>query len=107
MALSYPASDHRDARDRIASIRHRHRAQRHAFACREFFRRTLELAAGGKDVAPARRAHRRRIARIEDVFGELLDLLPVGAFVIATGPRIERTEIDLGRDALERSAEHT
>src|SRR5215472_19172114 len=83
-------------------IRHRHGAQRHALARREFLGCALELAAGGEDVAPARRAHRRRIAGVEDVLGKFLDLLPVGAFIAAARPRIERDQVDLGRNALEQ-----
>src|SRR5690349_20288630 len=63
------------------SIRHRHRAQRLPLACRQFLGLRLQLTAGGEDVAAARRAHRRGIAGVEDVFGELLDLLPVRALI--------------------------
>ena len=69
--------------------------KRHALARGEFLGRTLELPAGREDIAPARRAHRRRVAGVEDVFGELLDLLPVRAFVSGAWPRIEWNEIDL------------
>src|SRR5665213_3346096 len=67
------------------------RAQLHAFA--------FELAAGGHDVATARRAHRRGIARAVHDLGEFLDLVPVGAFIGRAGPGIERDEIDLRRNA--------
>jgi hypothetical protein len=63
----------------------------------------LQLAAGGEDVAAARRAHRRGVAGVEDIFGEFFDLIPVRAFVCCVpGHGIERNEIDLGRDALEQ-----
>src|SRR3954452_8490877 len=73
-----------------ASIRHRHGAQRLAFAHAELFSLGLELAAGGEDVAAAWRAHRGRIAGIEDVFGEFFDSIPVRALVNRAGPRVER-----------------
>src|SRR5262249_52890582 len=53
-------------------IRHRHGAQRQALARGELLGGALELAAGGEDVASARRAHRRGIAGIEDDLGEFL-----------------------------------
>src|SRR5882757_3982811 len=85
-----------------ALIRHRHGAQREALAGGQLLGRTLELAAGGKDVASARGAHRRGVAGIDDDLGELLDLLPVRAFVFAARPRIERNQVDLRRNALEQ-----
>src|SRR5579863_1663936 len=85
----------------IFSIRHRHGAQRLPLARRQFFGLRLQLAAGGKDVAATRRAHRRRIAGVENIFGEFLDSLPVGAFISRARPRIERNEVDLGRNPLQ------
>src|SRR5207237_341194 len=73
----------------------------HALARGKLLGRALELSAGGEDVAAAGRAHRRGIARIEHDLGEFLDLLPVRAFVAGAGPRVERNEIDLGRNALQ------
>src|SRR6185312_5336679 len=74
------------------SVRHRHCAQRVALAHRQFLRLGFQLPAGRKNVAAARRAHRRGIAGVEHVFGEFLDLLPVRAFILAAGPRVERNE---------------
>src|SRR5271166_7131589 len=62
----------------------------------------LELAAGGEDVATARRAHRARIASVEDDLGEAFDRLPVRALVGTVGPSIERNEIDLRWQAPEQ-----
>src|SRR5206468_11835094 len=45
-------------------VRHRHGAQRLAFPGGEFFGLRLQLAAGGENVAAARGAHRRGIARV-------------------------------------------
>src|SRR5262249_42875281 len=84
------------------SIRHRHRAQRQALARGELFGRALELAASGQDVAPARGAHRRGVAGIENDLGEFLDSLPIRALVGGAGPRIERDEVDLRRNAREQ-----
>jgi signal transduction histidine kinase len=64
--------------------------------------RRLELAAGGEDVAAARRADRRGIAGIVDEVGELLDRLPVRALVVRARPGVERDQVDLGRNALEQ-----
>src|SRR5689334_4697380 len=86
----------------IISIRHRHRAQRLALAGGELFRLRLQLAAGGEDVAAARGAHRGGVAGVEDIFGEFLDLLPVGALVTRARPGIERDQVDLRRNALEQ-----
>src|SRR5882672_12628182 len=86
----------------IYSIRHRHGAQRLAFARRQFFGLRLQLPAGGEDVAAARRAHRRGIAGVEDVLGEFLDLVPVRTFVGRARPGIERNEVDLRRNPLEQ-----
>src|SRR5262249_16825183 len=61
--------------------RHRHRAQRLPLAHRQFLGLGLQLPAGREDVAAARGTHRRGVAGIEDVFGELLDLVPIRAFV--------------------------
>src|SRR5215218_9853354 len=60
----------------------------------------LQLAAGGEDVAPARRADRRGVAGAVEDGREGLDSPPVGALVGAARPRIERDQVDLGRDAL-------
>src|SRR5262245_19972374 len=81
-----------------ASIRHRHRTQREAFARRELFGRALELAAGRQDVAAARRAHRRSVTGIENDLRESLDLIPLRAFVPGARPRIEGDQVDLGRN---------
>ena len=62
-------------------------------------RRSLQLAAGGVDVAAARRAHRRRNARFEDDVAERPDPLVGRTFVGRAGPRVERDQIDLGRQA--------
>src|SRR6266550_8389776 len=59
------------------SFRHRHGAQRHALARGELLGRALQLTASGKNVAPAWRANRRRIAGVEHHFGKLLYRLPV------------------------------
>src|SRR5882762_10235339 len=66
---------------RRALIRHRHGAQRLSLAHRQFLGFGFELAAGGKDVAAARRAHRRGVAGIENILRELFDLIPVRALV--------------------------
>src|SRR5664279_3698507 len=79
-------------------IHHRHSPQRHALARGELLGRALELAAGGENVASARGAHRRGVAGVEHHLRKLLNLFPVGTFVLAAGPGIERNEIDLGRD---------
>src|SRR6266540_3522516 len=84
------------------SIGHRHRAQRQALARGELFACALELAAGGENIAPARRAHRRSIAGVENNLGEFLDPLPIRAFVSGAGQRIERDEVDLRRNAREQ-----
>src|SRR5215211_482240 len=86
----------------IGSVRHCHRAQRLAFASRQFFGLRFQLAAGGQDVAAARRAHRRGVAGVEDVFGEFFDLVPVRTLVTRARPRIERNQVDLGRNPLEQ-----
>src|SRR5690242_5259604 len=57
-------------RHATSSIRHRHGAQRLPLPRRKLFGLRLELTAGRENVAAARRAHRRRIAGVEDVFGE-------------------------------------
>src|SRR5215204_4120869 len=76
----------------IRSVRHRHGAQRLPLARRQFFSLRFQLAAGGEDVAAARRAHRRGIAGVENVFGEFFDLVPVRTFVSCARPRVERNE---------------
>src|SRR6476646_6511264 len=81
-------------------VGHCHGAQRQPLAGAELFGRALELAAGGEDIAAARRAHRRGVTGVEHDLGEFFDLVPVRAFVLAAGPRVERDEIDLGRNAL-------
>src|ERR1700759_1707478 len=82
-------------------VGHRHGAKRQALARGEFFCRAFKLAAGGENVAAARRPHRRGIASIENNLGEFFDLFPVGAFIGAAGPGIERDQIDLRRNAFE------
>src|SRR5262249_29473088 len=57
------------------SSRHRHRAQRLPLPHRQFFGLGFQLPAGGKDIAAARRAHRRGIAGVENILGEFLDLI--------------------------------
>src|SRR5580700_10233702 len=42
----------------------------------QLFGLALQLAAGGEDVASARRADGRGVARVEDDFGEGFDALP-------------------------------
>src|SRR5262249_59282402 len=105
-ATTYPSgtsTKRSNSRPRLSiSIRHRHRAQRQALARGELFGRALELAASGQDVAPARRAHRRGVAGIEDDLGKFLDSLPIRALVSGAGPWIERDEVDLRRDAREQ-----
>src|SRR6185312_9294075 len=86
----------------LFSIRHRHGAQRLALARGQFFGLRLQLAAGGEDVAATRRADRRRVAGVEDIFGELFDLLPLRALILGARPRIERDQIDFRRNALEQ-----
>ena len=76
--------------------------QHEAGAGAQLFGFALQLAAGGQNVAAARRAHRARIARVEHDLGKALDGLPVRAFVGAARPGIERNEVDLGRQALEQ-----
>src|SRR5690606_29042750 len=61
----------------------------------------LQLAAGGQDVAAARRADGRSVTRLVQDGGEGLDRLPVRALIIRARPWIERDQIDLGRDALD------
>src|SRR6185312_14322447 len=86
----------------LFSIRHRHGAQRLALAPGQFFGLRLQLAAGGEDVAATRRADRRGVAGVEDIFGEFFDLLPLRALVFRARPRVERNQIDLGRNALQQ-----
>src|SRR5262245_36381512 len=62
----------------------------------------LQLAAGGHDVAPARRAHRARIARIEDDVAEGGDGGIAAALEGRPGPGIEGDEVDLGRHPLDQ-----
>src|SRR5437879_5070172 len=62
----------------------------------------LQLAAGGEDVAAAGRADRRGVTAAVEDRGEGLDGPPVGTFVGAAGPGVERDQVDLGRDALEQ-----
>src|SRR5438552_5696806 len=85
-----------------ASIRHRHGAQRLPLARRQFFGLRFQLAASGEDVAAARRAHRRGIAGVENIFGEFFDLVPVRALIPGARPRVERNEVDFCRNALEQ-----
>src|SRR6266404_8847960 len=73
MTGTSPAMTNSDALS--ASIRHRHGAQRLALAHRQFLGFGFELAAGGKDVAPARRAHRRGVTGVENIFRKLFDLI--------------------------------
>src|SRR6266446_6229100 len=92
---------HDDSTCPFALIRHRHGAQRLPLAHRQLFGFGFELAAGGKDVAATWRAHRRGVTGVENVFRKLFDLIPVRTFVSRARPRIERNEIDLGRDPLQ------
>src|SRR4051812_33798502 len=69
-----------------SSVRHRHRAQRLAFAGRQFFGFGFQLPAGGEDVAAARGAHRGGIAGVENILGKLFDSVPVRALVGRAGP---------------------
>src|SRR5207248_8530074 len=62
-----------------------------------------ELATGGRDVAAARRAHRRRIAGGEDDVGERRDRRRGRTFKGRARPWIERDQVDLGGDALEEA----
>src|ERR1700722_18747048 len=87
---------------RNTSIRHRHGAKRLPFARRQFLGLRFQLAASGQDVAATRRAHRRGIAGVENIFRELFDLIPVRTLVARARPRVERNEIDLGRNALQQ-----
>src|SRR5262249_41048368 len=70
-----------------------------ALARAQFQALRLELAARCHDVAATRGAHRARVARPVHHLSEALDLLPVRTLVRRAGPRIERDQIDLGRDA--------
>ena len=79
-----------------------HRLERQPLAHPHPLALALELAAGGEDVAAARRADRRGVAGAVDDVGEALDRLPVGALVVGARPGIERDQVDLGRDALEQ-----
>src|ERR1700741_3514260 len=63
---------------RIVLFRHGRGAQRQPLAGRELGGRTLELSAGGQDVASTRGADRRSIAGAKDDFGERLDHIPIG-----------------------------
>src|ERR1700722_2179300 len=71
------------------SIRHRHGAQRLPLARRQFLGLRFQLAAGGKDIATAWRAHRRGVAGVEDIFREFFNLVPVGTFVNRARPWAE------------------
>src|SRR5580658_8215229 len=73
--------------DRQALLEH------HARSRPQFFALALELPAGGQNVAPTRRAHGARVARVEHDFREALDRLPVRAFERASGPGVERNEV--------------
>src|SRR5277367_1461471 len=79
--------------------------EHHAGPRPQFLALALELAAGGQNVAASRRAHRARVASVEDNFREALDRLPVRAFECAPRPRIERNKVDLGRQTLEQTHE--
>src|SRR3546814_17439882 len=57
----------------------------------------FELAAGGEDVAAARRAHGRDVARPFKNRGEALDRGIVRALERRAGPGIERDQVDLRR----------
>src|SRR5688572_861797 len=56
----------------------------------------LQLAAGGEDVAAARRADRRSVAGAVEDRGERLDGRPGGALILAPRPGVERDQVDLG-----------
>src|SRR4051794_16420320 len=56
----------------------------------QLLRLALQLAARGQDVATTRGADGRGIAGAEHDLREILDLLPVRAFVARAGPGIER-----------------
>src|SRR5690606_28068925 len=55
----------------------------------------LQLAAGGQDVAPARRADGRSVAGLVQDGGEGLDRLPVRALIVGAGPGVERDQVHL------------
>src|SRR4051794_37696886 len=86
----------------IESVRHCHRAQRLAFARRQFFGLRFQLAASGENVAAARRAHRRGVAGVEDVLGEFFDLVPIRTLVTRARPRVERNQVDFRGNPLEQ-----
>src|SRR5262249_8269828 len=67
------------------------------------FAGALELAAGGEDVAAARRAHRGRQAPGGDDLGEAVDAVIGRALVGRAGPRVERDQVHLGVDRLEQA----
>src|SRR5882757_4553993 len=96
-----PRNDDLNYNSRHTLVRHRHGAQRLPLAHRQFLGLGFELATGGKDVAAARRAHRRRVTGVENIFRKLFDLVPVRTLVAGAGPRIEWNEIDLGRNSLQ------
>src|SRR6185312_16964616 len=77
--------------------------EHHAGARPEFLALALKLAAGGENVAAARRAHRARVAGVEHDLREALDSFPVRAFVSASRPGIERDEVDLGGQTLQEA----
>src|SRR4029079_14573362 len=70
------------------------------------FRRSLQLPAGGVDIAAAGGAHGRRDAAFEYDVAERPDPLGLGAFVGCAGPGIERDQVDLGRQPVPADQPH-
>src|SRR4029078_10046031 len=61
---------------------------------------SLHMATRAVDVAPARRTHGRRDARLEHDVAERPDAFVRRAFVSRAGPWVERDELDLRRQAV-------
>src|SRR5262245_17393092 len=66
---------------------------------------TLQLSAGGEDIAPTWSPDRACVSGAIEHRRESFDRCPVGTFITRAGPRIERNEIDLGRNSLEQAHE--
>ena len=65
----------------------------------------IEGGGPGENVATARSSHRACVARVEDDLRKAFDRLPIGAFERASGPRIERDEVDLGWQTFQQAHE--
>ncbi|ENN89629.1 hypothetical protein RHSP_37267 [Rhizobium freirei PRF 81] len=85
----------------LAMIGDHHGFESQSLRLAHALRLRLQLAAGGENIPPARRADRRGVTGRIDEIGELLDLLPVRTLVVRAGPGVEGDEVDLGRNAFQ------